>query len=69
MVTRMENEGASTRFRVPLYKGQRRNGRPYIGVRFPEALMNQIIEEAKRRQWSVAHTIRHLCEASIEGIE
>ena len=69
MTTRIENESFTTVGRWPRYKGQRRNGRPYIGVRFPETLMSQIILEAKRRQWSVAHTIRHLCEASIEGIE
>lgn len=46
-----------------------RNGRPAIEVRFPQWLFDKIVAEAETRQWSTAHMIRFLCEASIDGIE
>jgi len=32
-------------------------------------LFNQIHAEARRRHWTFSHMVRHLCEASINGIE
>lgn len=40
-----------------------------VTVVFPDGLYKQMLKEAIKRQWSMAHLIRHLCEASIEGIE
>ncbi len=44
-------------------------GRRIVKVRLPDSLYEQILSEAIKRQWPVARMIRHLCEASIEGIE
>ena len=68
MVAKMEiedNRGGQS----PLWKGQHRNGRPFVGVRFPQPLFEKILKEATNREWSMAHMIRYLCEASIDGIE
>lgn len=40
-----------------------------INVRFPEELWKQMRLEALSRGWGMQRMIRHLCEASIEGIE
>lgn len=34
-----------------------------------DELFDQIYAEAKKRGWSFSRMVRHLCEASIEGIE
>lgn len=49
-----------------LRKNSRRRN---IEVGFPKPLLDQIVAEAVKRGWSVCRMIRHLCEASIEGIE
>ncbi len=50
-------------------KGSARDtGRRDTKIAFPEALFNQIRDEAIKRGWSFARMVRHLCEASIEGI-
>ncbi len=46
-----------------------RKSRARINLRLPVPLYNQILTEAAKREWSVSRMIRHLCEASIEGIE
>lgn len=38
-------------------------------IRWPRELHDQIEAEAKLRGWSFSAMVRHLCEASIEGIE
>lgn len=51
-------------------QGQRiKGGRRAVVVAFPEPLLDQIRAEAIKRGWSVSRMVRHLCEASIEGIE
>lgn len=51
-------------------QGQRiKGGRRAIVVAFPEPLLDQVRAEAIKRGWSVSRMVRHLCEASIEGIE
>ena len=49
--------------------GRIKKGRRSIEVKFPEYLFQQIQAEARQREWSFGHMVRHLCEASIEGIE
>ena len=54
----------------PQVRGRRRNGRIVVSnIRFPDKLYHEIVAEAKKREWSFSHMVRHLCEASIEGIE
>lgn len=38
-------------------------------VVFNQELFDQIKAEALSRGWTFGHMVRHLCEASIEGIE
>lgn len=38
-------------------------------IRWPKPLYDQIMAEAKQREWSFSRMVRHLCEASIDGIE
>lgn len=38
-------------------------------VWFNAELHKHILKEAKSRKWTFSHMVRHLCEASIEGIE
>lgn len=38
-------------------------------IRWTKSLHTQIKAEAKHRGWSFGRMVRHLCEASIEGIE
>lgn len=40
-----------------------------LPITFPEELFEQIKAEAEQRGWTFSHMVRHLCEASIEGIE
>ena len=51
--------------------GHQAKGRNGIKVNtyFNEELFQQILAEAKSRQWTFSHMVRFLCEASIEGIE
>lgn len=37
-------------------------------IYFNPELHEQIRQEAVRRGWTFSHMVRHLCEASIEGI-
>lgn len=57
-------------FHGPRVKGARRNG-TFVAhhIRFPDELFHKIEAEAKRREWSFAHMVRHLCEAAIDGVE
>lgn len=50
-------------------QGRFRHNRRVVDVGFPTGLYEQIKAEANLRQWSFAHMVRHLCEASIGGIE
>lgn len=50
-------------------KGYARRGKREVKCIFGEELYVQIRAEAVKRRWPMARTIRHLCEASIEGIE
>lgn len=45
-----------------------RDGAVEIKVRFSVELFQQIHNEATVRGWPIARMVRHLCEASIEGI-
>lgn len=38
-------------------------------IRWPKPLHDQIMAEAVKRGWSFSRMVRHLCEASIDGIE
>lgn len=38
-------------------------------IRWSKSLHDQIDAEAIRRGWSFSRMVRHLCEASIDGIE
>lgn len=49
-----------------LYKSEIRNT---TCIRWPRSLYDQIESEAKLRGWSFSHMVRHLCEASVNGIE
>ncbi len=49
--------------------GQVRHLRRHVKVSFTQELFDQIAAEALRREWGFSHMVRHLCEASIEGIE
>jgi hypothetical protein len=49
--------------------GRIKRGRRSIEIRFSEPLYAAILAEAKLREWSFSHMVRHLCEASINGIE
>ncbi len=72
MVNRPAHSGEINEFDRPWLaqaKGRRRGNRFLIYVGFSEGLFNQIRTEAARREWTMAHMVRHLCEASIEGIE
>ncbi len=44
-------------------------GRRTVEIRWPEPLFKAILAEATLRGWSFSRMVRHLCEASIEGIE
>ena len=44
-------------------------GRLYTKIRFTDDLYFKIKEEAKQHNWPFARMVRHLCEASIDGIE
>ena len=48
---------------------RKRYGRYLLNVRFPEPLYRKIVAEAKLRGWTAPAMVRHLCEASIDGIE
>ncbi len=50
-------------------RGYVRRGKREVKCCFGEELYSQIRTEAIRRRWPMARMIRHLCEASIEGIE
>lgn len=43
--------------------------RRHVSIEFATPLFEQILAEAKSRGWSFARMVRHLCEASIDGIE
>lgn len=49
--------------------GYRRKGRKAAEVLFDSMLHEQIRQEAISRGWSFSRMVRHLCDASIEGIE
>lgn len=51
--------------------GYRRKGHHGVEIAcyFNEELFDQIKVEAVRRGWTLAHMVRHLCEASIDGIK
>ncbi len=54
----------------PQVTTRRRGGRIVVSnIRFPDPLYFAILAEATKREWSFSHMVRHLCEASIEGIE
>lgn len=53
----------------PPASGILRKGRYRYEILFGEALAKQIHDEATLRKWSFARMVRHLCEASISGIE
>lgn len=46
-----------------------KKGRRAVEIRWPEPLFQAILSEATSRSWSFSRMVRHLCEASIEGIE
>ncbi len=46
-----------------------KKGRRCVEIRWPEPLFKAILAEATTRGWSFSRMVRHLCEASIEGIE
>lgn len=50
-------------------RGYNRYGKKLVKVSFGTELFEQIRKEAAERGWGVARMVRHLCEASIEGIE
>lgn len=50
-------------------EGQLRCGHRRIQVTFGPELFESIRKEAATRDWPMSRMIRHLCEASIEGIE
>ena len=54
---------------VTNYHPNIRNGKPCVTIRFTAELHKQINAEAQKRGWSFSQMVRHLCEASIEGIE
>lgn len=49
--------------------GERRHGHVRIQTTYTPELFGQILNEANRRGWTFSAMVRHLCEASIEGIE
>jgi len=55
------------RYRTP--KGIALGSHKRMPITFTEELFNQIELEARQRGWTFSHMVRHLCEASIEGIE
>ncbi len=66
--TRIENQELDSKHKMQA-TGQRRHNRRHVKVSFTEELYNKIAKEASRREWGFSHMVRHLCEASIEGIE
>lgn len=40
-----------------------------VKIVFSIGLFDKILTEAKSREWSFGRMVRHLCEASIDGIE
>lgn len=46
-----------------------KKGRRTVEIRWPEPLFLAVKAEADKREWSFGHMVRHLCEASIDGIE
>lgn len=50
-------------------KGSPRNDGFRCCVFINAELHKHILKEAKSRKWTFSHMVRHLCEASIEGIE
>ena len=50
-------------------KGHRRAKGLEQHIYFNPELHEQIRLEAVKRRWTFSHMVRHLCEASIEGIE
>ncbi len=69
MVNRLiEEEGPTTKHKMQA-TGQHRHNRRHVKVSFTKELFDQISAEALRREWGFSHMVRHLCEASIDGIE
>jgi len=66
--TRIEDQDLDSKHKLQA-KGQRRHDRRQVKVSFTEELFQQIMAEANRHEWGFSHMVRHLCEASIEGIE
>lgn len=50
-------------------RGYNRHGKKEVKVTLGTELFEQIRAEAYSRGWGVARMIRHLCEASVDGIE
>lgn len=58
------------------YKRYRGTSTPYMRYKKPKKMITftvglhkQIDDEARSRSWTFSRMVRHLCEASIEGIE
>ncbi len=69
MVNRpIEEQGLDSKHKMQA-TGQLRHKRRHVRVSFTQELFDQISKEALRREWGFSHMVRHLCEASIEGIE
>ena len=66
--TFIENQELSSKHKMQA-KGQHRYHRRQVKISFTIELFEQISKEALRREWGFSHMVRHLCEASIEGIE
>lgn len=57
------------RYRGKIAGHHREDNRICIKIRFNEELFELVQTEALKREWSFSRMVRHLCEASIEGIE
>lgn len=51
------------------FPGRVKGNRVVLTIYLDQPLLLQIKAEADRRGWAISRMIRHLCEASIEGIE
>lgn len=74
MVNRpMDTQGIQTmNIKSPKFYGtswRRKSGRRVVEVRFTDTMFEKLRLEAAQRGWTIPAMIRHLCEASIEGIE
>lgn len=71
MVNRPMNPDEVKDFGVPWVPKRiaKRGGRKHIDVKVPDYLYEKILAESRLRQWTMAHMVRFLIEASIDGIE